>query len=151
MKPIIVSRTIEAPLDLVFQTVGDVRNFRQAVPHITNVEFLTEQQCGAGTRFRETRTMKGREHSVELEVTEFVENERIRLVSDAGGTIWDTVFSVSPREGQVELTMQMDVRPYRLLARMMIPLVRGMVVKGVTADMDAVKAFCEREGEGSSP
>lgn len=148
MKPIIVSRTIHAPLDLVFRTVADVRNFRHAVPHITNVEFLSDQQLGVGTRFRETRLMHGREHTVELEVTEYVENERVRLVSDAGGTIWDTVFSLSPSQadGSAELVMRMDIRPYRLLARIMNALIRGMVTKGVQSDMDAVKAYCEAGG-----
>ena len=149
MKPIIVSRKINAPLNLVFQTVSDVRMFREAVPHITNVEFLSNQQRGVGTRFRETRIMNGREHSVDLKVTEYTENERVRLVSDAGGTIWDTVFSVTQGARNIELKMQMDIRPYRFLAGIMNVLIRGMVVKGVQSDMDAVKAFCEAGGRSA--
>ena len=147
MKPIHFSRTIAAPLDLVFQTVSDVRNFRDAVPHITHVEFLSEQQVGAGTRFRETRLMNGREHTVELEVAEYIDNDRVRLISDAGGTIWDTTFTVSKGSYNVELEMQMDIKPHTLFARIITPLIRGMVVKGVTSDMDAVKAFCESKRE----
>lgn len=143
MKPIHISRTIAAPLDLVFQTVSDVRNFRDAVPHIVQVELLTDQQVGAGTRFRETRSMKGRENTVELEVAEYIENDRVRMISDAGGTIWDTVFTVSEVFDNVTLEMKMDIKPHTLLARIMTPLIRGMVVKGVESDMDAVKAFCE--------
>ena len=143
MKPIIALRTIKAPLNFVFRTVSDVRNFRKAVPHITNVEFLSDQQQGIGTRFRETRMMNGREHAVDLEVAEYVENERVRMISDAGGTIWDTLFTVSRLGDDVELKMQMDVRPYRVLARIMNVLIRGMVVKGVESDLDAVKSFCE--------
>ena len=150
MKSILISRTIAAPLELVFETVSDVRNFRDAVPHITNVEFLSDQQVGAGTRFRETRLMNGREQTVELVVAEYIENDRVRMISDAGGTIWDTMFTVSKRPDNVALEMQMDIRPHTLFARIMTPLIRGMVVKGVESDMDAVKAFCEakREQEG---
>lgn len=146
MKPIVATRTIKAPLDLVFQTVSDVRNFRAAVPHIVKIEFLSDQQVGVGTRFRETRVMHGREQAVEIEIAEHVENERVRMVSDAGGAIWDTEFSLSKAGGDVELNMRMDVRPYRFLARMMIALIRGMVAKGVESDMDAVKSFCEAGG-----
>lgn len=64
MKPVVVSRTIAAPIDLVFQTISDPRNFQAAVPHIKQVEFLTDQQSGVGTKFRETRVMQGREDSV---------------------------------------------------------------------------------------
>lgn len=147
MKPIITTRTIHAPLNLVFQTVADVRNFRRAVPDIIKIEFQSNIQHGVGTRFRETRLMNGREATVPLEVTEFVENEHVRLVSDAGGTIWDTVFSVAEVGRSVELEMHMDVRPYKLLARIMNVLIRGLVVKGVQKDMDAVKTFCETGGE----
>ena len=147
MKPIRISRTIAAPLGLVFHTVSDVRNFRDAVPHITHVEFLSDQQVGAGTRFRETRSVKGREETVELEVAEYIEDDRVRMVSDAGGTIWDTMFTVSEGSGNVTLEMQMDIKPRTLLARIMTPLIRRMVVKAVETDMDAVKAFCESKHE----
>ena len=147
MKPVYISRTIAAPLELVFQTVSDIRNFRDAVPHITHVEFLSDQHVGAGTRFRETRSMNGREHTVELEVAEYVVNERVRMISDAGGTIWDTMFTVSKGSDYVTLEMQMDIKPHKLVARIMTRLIRGMVVKGVETDMDAVKAFCESKRE----
>ncbi|MEL7497489.1 MAG: SRPBCC family protein [Planctomycetota bacterium] len=143
MKSIHITRTIDAPLELVFQTVSDVRNFSKAVPHIQKIEFITEQQSGAGTRFRETRLMNGRESTVELEVTELIENDRVRMISDAGGTIWDTVFTVSQVADKVTLDMNMDVRPHTLMARIMTPWIRGMVVKGVENDMDAIKQFCE--------
>lgn len=149
MKSIRVSRSIAAPLERVFQTVSDVRNFRNAVPHITKVEFLTDQQVGVGTRFRETRVTKGREQTVELEVAEYIDNDRVRMISDAGGTVWDTLFTVSEDSANVTLEMQMDIKPHKFLARIMMPLIRGMVAKAVESDMDAVKVFCESESQQS--
>ena len=112
-----------------------------------NVEFLTEQRKGVGTRFRETRLMGKRKGSAELEVTEYVENERIRLVSDQGGTIWDTVFTVQPAaEGGVELKMVMDANAYKLLAKLLNPLIKGVIAKFIEKDMDAVKSYCEQGG-----
>ncbi|MEM8486574.1 MAG: SRPBCC family protein [Bacteroidota bacterium] len=143
MKPVHIIRRIDAPLDEVFQTVSDVRNFSEAVPHIAKVEFLTEQKVGKGTRFLETRSMNGREQTIELEVADFIENDRVRMISDVGGTVWDTMFTVSSDAGKVMLEMKMDIKPHKLLAKLMTPLIRGMVVKGVVADMDAVKAYCE--------
>ena len=105
MKAISTTRRISSPINVVFQTISDIRNFSQAVDGIINIEFLTEQQVGQGTRFRETRDMNGREATVELEVAEYVENERIRMVSDAGGTVWDTVFSVTEDGDVTEMKM----------------------------------------------
>lgn len=83
---------------------------------------------------------KGVEASTELEVTEYVENDRVRIVSEAGGAVWDTVFTVSPAGGRTELTMTMDARP----AKLTLPVVMRMIRKAVISDVDAVKAFCER-------
>lgn len=143
MKPIVVERHIEASVDRVFQTIADIRHFSQAVPHITNVEFLSESTSGLGTRFRETRLMQGKEASTELEVTEYVVNERIRLVADSHGTLWDTLFTVASQGTGTKLTMHMDGKAHQWIARLMNPLIRGMIAKAVAADMDAVKAYCE--------
>ena len=140
-----ITRTIHAPVGAVFEVVSDISRFSEAVPHIVGVEFLTESKVGVGTRFRETRMMGKREASTVLEVTEYVKNERVRLVSDAGGTVWDSLFTVTPvGDGRsTRLGLVMEARPYRLLARVFVPLMKGMVGKAVAGDMDAVKGWVE--------
>lgn len=107
------------------------------------VEFLSENKSGIGARFRETRLMRGKEVSTELEVTEFVQDSHVRLVADSHGTVWDTLFEVSPNNGGTELTMTMDARAYRLLPKILNPLMKGMVRRAIEQDMDMVKSFCE--------
>lgn len=145
MKAIQLSRSIDAPARLVFSTISDIRNFSEAVPEIIHTEFMTEQKSGTGTRFKETRSMKGRESTVEIEVAEYVENNRVRMVSEAGGSVWDTLFTVEEAGGITRLNMNMDILPQSFIARLFTPLIRGMVVKGVESDMDSVKAFCEKK------
>jgi carbon monoxide dehydrogenase subunit G len=137
-------RTINAPIGKVFKTLATIDEFKQAVPHITKVEILSESHYGVGTKFRETRVLNGKEASTELEVAELVENEHVRLVSDAGGTIWDTVFRVRQEGDAVEMDMQMDATPYSFPARVITPMIMGMVTRFVGQDMDSVKAFCEK-------
>ncbi len=146
-----VRRTIDAPVDRVFDAVAHIESFKQASPSIKEIEFLTEEKRGVGTRFRETRVMNGREASTELEVKEYVPNERVRMVSDTGGTIWDTVFTVSPSGAESsELEMVMDARPHKFIARLVNPLIKGMVTRAIESDMDAVKQYCEQDCERSS-
>ena len=145
MKTIHTTRQINAPLDLVFWTIADVRNFSQAVPSIVRIEFEGDQQEGVGTRFKETREMNGKEVTVPLEITELIPNERVRMVSDTGGTVWDSVFTVTQSGDIVEMHMEMEARASKIMARVINPLIRGMVVKGVEADMDAVKHYCESQ------
>ena len=144
MTRMIVTRTIDAPIDVVFKTVADINQFSQAIPHIVKVEILSDVKSGVGTRFRETRLMKGKEAATELEVTEYTENDRVRIVADSHGTVWDTLFTVESRKGHTELTMTMDAKAYKLLPKLMNPMVKGIIKKAVAKDMDAVKAFCEK-------
>jgi uncharacterized protein YndB with AHSA1/START domain len=136
-------RIIAAPIEKVFGTLATVSEFAIAVPGITNVEFLTDKQYGVGTRFRETRVMNGKDASTELEVTELVENERIRMVSDAGGTIWDTVFTVAQNGDRVAMTMEMEARPHQFFARIITPMILPMVGRFVEKDMDSIKEYCQ--------
>ena len=144
MANVTVTRRIDAPVEVVFGIVAHVDQFSQAVPGILRVEFLSEVKSGVGARFRETRTMMGREASTELEVTEYVENERVRIVSEAGGTLWDTVFTTVPDGEGTALKMVMDARPRSMSARMTLPLIISTVRKAIEEDLDAVKSFCER-------
>ncbi len=141
-----LTRTIDAPVDRVFETVSDISSFSEAIPEIVKVEMLSDVHVGVGARFRETRRMGRREHTVELHVTEYEKNDHVRLVSDAGGTIWDTVFTVRPAaDGPgAELTMVMDARPYKVAAKVFTPVVSRLIRNAVERDMDAVKAYCER-------
>ena len=145
MTRIVATRTIQAPMDAVFKTVADIHRFSQAIPEIVRVEMLSDVKQGIGTRFRETRRMKGREVATELEVIEYVENERVRMVADDGhGTVWDTVFAVRPKNSLTELTLIMDAKSYKWLPKILYPLlIRPMVKKAIEQNMDSVKAFCE--------
>lgn len=121
MTRITVTRTIDAPIDLVFETVGDIRQFSKALPHVINFEFLSDTPSGVGTRFHETRLMKGQEATTELEVAEYVENSRVRMVADSHGTVWDTIFAVESEGEKTILAMTMDARAHKLLPRLMNP------------------------------
>lgn len=138
-----ITRRINAPVEEVFDTVAHIENLSEAIPDIKDVEFLTENHEGVGTRFRETRAMKRGLATTELEVTEYVDNEKIRLVADQGGTTWDTIFRVEPRVEGTELTLTMRAEPHSLMAKVTTPLVGPAVRKAIERDMDAVKRYCE--------
>ena len=72
MASVTVSQSIDAPIEVVFNTIADINQFSQAVPRIVKVKIVSDVKSGVGTRFRETRVMKGREATTELEVTEYV-------------------------------------------------------------------------------
>jgi len=134
---------IKAPVEMVFDRVTNVANFTTVAPHIKSVEFLSEQTSGIGTKFRETRVMKGRENSTVLEITEYDPPHRARFITDQGGTIWDSVYTTEAAEEGTKLTLVMEARPHRFAAKLITPLIMGMVSKAIEEDNLAVKAHCE--------
>ncbi len=115
------------------------------MPNVVDIEFLSENKTGVGARFRETRNMNGKETITELQVTEYVKNEHVRIISDTQGTVWDSVFHVNSVDDATELNLTMEAKPHKFLPRLSMPLFKGMMKSALEKDMDAVKAFCEQE------
>lgn len=143
MSSVSVSRHIDASPEAVFDVVATPQRFADAVPDIKRVEILSEVQEGAGVRFRETREIGGREAATELEITEHVRPDRVRIVADSHGSVWDSVFTVSPSGSGSELGLVMDARPYRFLSRITTVLMIPMFRRALEKDMDAVKHYLE--------
>lgn len=139
-----VTRTIRAPMERVFDILAHTENYSKAVPSILRVEHLAETTRGVGTRFRETRLMGKCEVACVLEVTEYEPHSKLRIVTDTSGTVWDTTFTLEPAgSGTVNMTMVMDAKPHKFMAKIFNPMIKGMVRKGIEKDMDAVKEYCE--------
>ena len=88
--------------------------------------------------------MNGRENTMEFDVTESIPNERVRIVNETHGTVWDSVFRVAPSNGHAVLTMRMETRSRRLHQKLLMPLIMLVIRKAVEKDMDAVQAYCEK-------
>jgi hypothetical protein len=140
---ITVVRPIRAPVAVVYETIVDPRRFADAISGVTKLEILSANTSGAGTRFRQSRTMNGRENTMEFDVIESVPNECVRIVNETHGTVWDSVFRVAPSNGHAVLTMRMETRSRRLYQRLLMPLIMLMIRKAVEKDMDAVTAYFE--------
>ena len=136
-------RHINAPVAKVFDAVAHIGKFKEIAPHISKVEILSDVEKGVGLKFRETRVMNGREAATVLDCTEYVENERVRMVADQGGVIWDTLMTTVPKGEGTELAMEMEARPYKFMSRLITPLIMGTVSKAVEADIDVIADYCE--------
>lgn len=148
MSQITLTKSIDAPLELVFRMIAHIEEFKEAVPEIVKVEFLSAERTGVGTKFRETRHFRRREASTILEVTEYVENEHVRIVSVVSGTTWDTIFRVRSLENGTELSMEMEARTDKVINKLLNALFGGMIKRAIAADLEAVKEFCEEKTRG---
>lgn len=151
MTRVAVRSRIGAPPDAVFRVISDVERLAKTSPDVLDITFLTEQRRGLGTRFRETRRMRGREMVFEFEIAEFRENERSRMVTEVHGTVWDSLYTVREEAGGTELGICMEARPTSLPQRLMIPLMKGFFRRGMTTHLEQVRSCCERDFEANEP
>lgn len=151
MPSITVSRTIEAPAADVFDASTDVRAWADVVPAITKIEVLTDGPVGVGTRFRETRTMFGREATEEMEFLEFERPHRYVLGAESHGCRYRSTFTLAPDGTGTKLEMVFDGTPLTFGAKVMTVLMRPLMKKMgdmCARDLDAIKAHVEgREPE----
>ncbi len=150
MPSLTIERTVNAPIAQVFARFTDLTNAPNMIPAIKKVEILTPGSIGAGTRFRETRVMFGREGAVTMEITAFDPPRSYCVEADSGGSHFATTFTFEPTGGSAtRVAMHFGCRAESLMAKLLIPLsllMMGFMRKALGADMDSMKAAAERAG-----
>jgi len=158
MTKIEISRTVAGTPRAVFDTVAHGGNYGKAIPEIDTVEFLTDHETGIGARFRETRRFHGFQaifakvfglSETVSEVTAFEDEKTVSLLTENLGAAWHTTFTVTPENDQTRLDMLVAVEPLSLLGRLVTPLLGPAAEKGITDDVEAVKAYVEKQASSS--
>lgn len=70
MSVVKVEEVIEAPVERVFEVFSDIPGASARISGISRIEMLSEGPFGLGTRWKEARTMFGREAVEEMWVTQ---------------------------------------------------------------------------------
>lgn len=93
---LVLERTIDAPTDAVWRVLTDVEGSAAVLSGVTRVERLAGVGYTIGTRWRETRSMLGREATEELEVVGIDEGRSTMLAAEANGLAYRTEFTLEP-------------------------------------------------------
>lgn len=137
MKPLIVTKQIQATVEEVFEVVAHIEVASNIIPKIERVAILTDQKRGVGTRFAETRMMGKREFTMEFEVTEYAPPRTVGLrCVDQMDTTWDSVYELEETDGVTNLIVTMHCIPTKFSMKLMWPLMRWVVQKGVAEDLN---------------
>ena len=146
-----ISRTVNAPLADVFRVYSDFENAVERVDGIEKIEILTDCPIGVGTRFKETRTMFGRESTEEMEITEFESNKSYTVEAFSCGARFQTIFRFVPKGEATDVEVRLSTQCVSLFAKLMSPLeflMSSSMKKCFTADVDQLKKYCEQSVTG---
>lgn len=144
MDPITVTRTIDAPLEEVWEAMTDLDTMPERIAGITHIERLTPHtHIQVGARWKETRTMFGREATEEMYVTS-LEGRTYVVESEGHGARYRSEFALSEVDGGTEVTMSFDAVPLtaasKLMSKVTGPMARRAVQRTVATDLDDLAA-----------
>lgn len=142
---------IDAPPERVFAAASDVRRAPEFINAITKIEVLTPGEVGAGTRFRETRVMFGKEATEEMTFAVFDPPRSYTMTADSHGCFYESVFAFTPERGGTRLDFSFRGEPkttgMKILSAVMLPLLKGTMIKTMRRDLDDLKAYVESGGD----
>ena len=147
-----VSRSIAAPIERVFEAATDLASAPERISGILALEILTDGPVGAGTRFRETRKMFGREATEEMEIQDFEAPHRYSVRAENHGCLYLSEFRFAEEAGGTEVTFLFEAKGLTLLSKIMMfitkPLAKTMI-KLVVQDLEDIKRYVESSQEAT--
>ncbi len=149
MSTVTTRRTIQAPAERVWALATDIPGSAETMSGINRIEMLSEGAFGPGTRWRETRTMFGREATEEMWVGTVDPGRSYTVEAESHGARYRSTFTftaVTPR--QTEVVLEFGAQPQgtvaKVLAKVTGPVASRSVAKALQQDLDDLAAAAER-------
>jgi carbon monoxide dehydrogenase subunit G len=145
-----VSRDVAATPEAVWTVITDLDRSPEVLSGVQQVERLDDDRgFGIGTRWRETRTVFGREATEQMEVTAIDPGTSYTVTSVNGRTTYTSVLRVEAlRDERTLLTMTFEARPTGIvttllgatLGRLFQPATRKMLDRDLADIAEAASA-----------
>lgn len=144
-----LSKQITAPASRVWQIITDLELCEQVITGIDGIEILAGgERFGVGTRWRETRTMLGKQATEEMEVTAIEPGCSYVVEAGRASVLYRSTLTVDALdEGRSRLSMSFGAEPKSMAARVLAATVGRLFVgatkKALRRDLDDVAAAAE--------
>lgn len=144
-----IERTVAADASRVWELLVDLDRAEERLSGVDRLERLDDgESFGLGTRWRETRTMLGRQASEEMEVTAVEPGRSYTVEADSGGVRYRSVLGVEPTgPASSRLWMDFEGQPQgvvgKVLAATVGKLAQRSTRKVMRQDLDDIAAAAE--------
>lgn len=127
----------------VFEVLADPTRAREFLPTITESVKLTDGPVAAGTRFRETRMMNGKEASAELVVRAYEPDSYVAIGTEAEGIDVGYHYRLDAEGSGTRLTWTCELQASGL-RKALLPVVSGVMKKEDGGHLRELKAYLEQ-------
>lgn len=139
--------TVKAPIDRVFAVFSDVASCGDRIAGITALEVLSDVQSGLSVKWRETRTMFGKEATEEMWMSGFDAPNSYQVEAESHGTHYLTTFTFKAiDDNTTKVPWIFEGKALSLMAKLMVPLAalfKGTTLKRMSADITDLKNHVE--------
>lgn len=140
--------TINASRAAVWNAITNIENAAQFISGIEKIEIVEKPANGiVGLKWRETRMYFGKPATVEIWITDAVENEFYKTRAESDGYLFLSTMGVSESSGGIILTTSHDYKAQSIAARLKsLPmfLFKGMMKKIFLKDLNDIKSAVEQ-------
>lgn len=150
MQQVEVRREVAAPPQRVWDLATDLRNAPQVLTGVDAVDVLTPGPFAVGTRWRETRTMFGRQATEEMWVTAVDPGRSYTVEAESNGMHYVSTFAFEPTGDGDGTTVTLrfggeaSSRGGRVLAALTGPLARRSVERALRTDLEDLGRAAEQ-------
>lgn len=100
-----LTQHINASPEKVWEVISDIPGSAATLSGIDSIQMLSDGPYGEGTRWKETRTMMGRQETVEMWVSQADPPRSTTVKALQGGADYTTRFTLAGRDGGTDLTL----------------------------------------------
>lgn len=130
MKPAFTGKTtIDCPISEVFDFISDLRNGPKMNEDILSVEKLTEGPIGVGSKFKETKVIRGRNTEAMIEVVLFEANKAFSAQSEVNGLKVTYHYQLSEGNNGTIVKFQCELKTSGLIMTLTKPLIAKILKK----------------------
>lgn len=143
-----VTIDINAPKETVWAKITDIEKSVETISGIEEIEVLEKPDNGlVGLKWRETRTLFGKQATEVMWITEAEENHYYKTRAESHGAIYTTILKLEEQESQTELSMtfggQAQTTVAKIMSALMMPFFKKATRKALEKDLEDIKKASE--------
>ncbi|WP_235858122.1 SRPBCC family protein [Sutcliffiella cohnii] len=120
---------IEKPLEEVFSYAANLQNSIHIMSNVTHIEKVTEGPVQPGTKFKETREIRGRKASAIIEIVEYEPPNTYSVKSESNGLkVVYRYFFENTAEG-TKVTYTGDIYTTGIMMKLSKPIIKKILQK----------------------